>query len=146
MAIANTTPSFGGTTGLSNKDQPGIVVQKMQYTLTAFTGASADQQYLMALPANCAVAFCQLTMIVAGTGVTRLDLGDTGSATRYVNNMATFTLGTQATQALTTMPLYSYTAADKLLLKITTAPTAGVIQVTIGLIDFSSSPAMTTQA
>lgn len=143
MAIRTTTPLYGGTTGLSSKHQPGINLQKITYTLpTTFT--STDQDYLMALPAFTAVTFLQLYVVTAITGTTRIDLGDTGSATRYISNMATFTANFQAVQALTTMPIYSYTAADKLLIKLTTTPTAGVVAITIGLTDFSNDAPMTT--
>lgn len=146
MAIANTTPTVGGTSGLSSKHQNCINKQVFEYDLTTFTGASADQQYLIALPAYTSIAYLQVIVKTACTGVTRLDLGDNGSATRFISNAATFTAGLVLTQAITTMPLITYTTADKLLLKITTAPTAGVLRFVVGLIDCGADSPMTVQA
>lgn len=149
MTIINSTPLRGGTAGFSNQHLGGALVQKFQYDISAFTGATGDQVYLMALPAFTQINWIQAIVVTAvsvGSGP-GISLGDTGSATRYVNAASTLTAGTVLTQAVTTNPLKFYSAADQLLLKIAggTLPGTGLIRFVICLSDCTADAPMTTQ-
>lgn len=145
MAISTTNPIVGGLTGISNKHLP-VCHQKFEYDLSTFTGATADQAYLIAIPAKTILLGLQAELVTATTGVTRFDLGDTSSATLYVNNHATFTAGSVMTQAVTTNPLKYYATADKLLLKITGVPATGTLRFGVTWIDNTRDQPMTVQS
>jgi hypothetical protein len=145
MAISTTSPIYGGTSGVSNKHL-GVAIQKFEYDLSTFTGASADQAYLIAIPAKTILLGLQAELVTATTGVTRFDLGDTSSATLFVSNHATFTAGSVMTQAVTTNPLKYYATADKLLLKITGVPATGTLRFLTLMVDATRDAPMTTQS
>lgn len=119
--------------------------------VTAVALGAADSVVVMTIPANTVLLGVQaIVTIGVDTSTTRIDLGDTGSATRFVNNYTTpYTVGSVLTQALTTNPLKFYTAADQLLLKLTgtyTTSSVGAIRFVIWTMNASPVPISTTQA
>lgn len=146
MAISTTSPIVGGLTGISNKHMP-VCLQKFEYDISTFAGASADQAYLIAIPAKTIILGLQAELVTATASVSRFDLGDTGSATLYVSNAATFTAGYVMTQAVTTNPLKYYATADKLLLKITYSGTlSGTLRFSVLWADNTRDAPMSVQA
>lgn len=151
-ATGYSTPVVGGTTGLSNKHQPGVVVQKYAYDTSTFTGTTGQSLNIMTIPAKTSLVFLQVligatALTLAGTP--SVSVGDSGNTTLYVNAASTFTAGLALTQAVTTNPLKYYASADKLTLTLTgasTFPGVGVIHFTVGFVDNTYDLAMTTQS
>lgn len=119
--------------------------------ITAIALGAADQVVVQTIPANTILVGLQAIVTIGiDTSTTRIDLGDTGSATRFVSNYTTpFTAGSVLTQAVTTNPLKFYTAADQILLKLTgtyTTSSVGAIRFVVYTLDASADAISTTQA
>ena len=169
---STTIPLFGvditGGIGGTAQNPVGITgknlryVQKLQINLatvgtvynpnypSGFTPAASDIYYVTPIPAFVQMDFIQAYNVTTLSGVsapTAINLGDSGSQTRYVNGYSTMTANSVWTQAITTNPLKLYTASDKLLLQLTggTGPYTGTIQLILGYTDCTSDSPMTTQ-
>jgi len=154
------TGATGGPIGIGNSQLPLAVsktvidINKLMNgtnNVAAIALGAADQVVVQQFPANTILVGLQaIITTLVDSSTTRIDLGDGGSATRYVSNYTTpFTVGSVLTQALTTNPLYFYTTADKLLLKLTgtyTTSSQGAIRFVIYTVDASADPIATTQS
>lgn len=148
-ATGYSTPIVGGTTGLSNKHQPGLIIQKYAFDTSTFTGTTTQSLNIMTIPAKTALVF--LSVLIGASALTlagapAVSVGDSGNTTLYVNAASTFTAGLALTQAVTTLPLKYYATADKLTLTLTggsTFPGTGVIHFTAGFVDCGYDLAMT---
>lgn len=148
-ATGLSTPFRGGTTGFSNKHQPGLVVQKIDYDVSLFTGTTTQSINIMTIPAFSTLQSLQVIVVTALTlsGTPTVNVGDTSDRALFVAAASTLTAGTVLTQALTTNPLKFYAAADKLTLSLTGAtifPGTGLIRFVVGLIDCTRDAPMTT--
>ena len=122
MATITTLSRGGDTTVPAGQLQSTVLKLDFVDLIADFTdagGVTTDSVKIMDIPADTFVEVLAIEVIGAsislGAGA-RIDVGDTGSATRYVSNASTVTNGTNLTIAL--IP-YLYTAADTLLVKIT---------------------------
>lgn len=154
------TGATGGPNSVGNLTQTTAVsktvldinkIENGTNNITAIALGAADSVVIQTIPANTILLGLQAIVTIAiDTSTTRIDVGDTGSATRYVSNYTTpFTVGSVLTQAVTTNPLRFYTAADQLLLKLTgtyTTASVGAIRFVIWTLDASADPISTTQS
>jgi hypothetical protein len=150
----------GGPVGVGNSPSPISVAKHVidinkimngTNNIAAVSLGAADQVPVMQFPAGTILLGLQAVISIAiDSSTTRIDLGDGGSATRFVSNYTTpLTLGSVLTQALTTNPLYFYSTADQLLLKLTgtyTTASVGAIRFVIYTMDASADPISTTQS
>lgn len=150
----------GGPISVGNSPQPFAVsktvidinkIENGTNNIAAIALGAADSVVVQTIPANTILIGLQAIVTIGiDTSTTRIDLGDTGSATRYVSNYTTpFTAGSVLTQAVTTNPLRFYTAADQLLLKLTgtyTTASVGAIRFVVYTADASADPISTTQS
>jgi hypothetical protein len=119
--------------------------------IAAISLGAADQVVVQTIPAFTILLGIQAVITtLVDSSTTRIDLGDSSSATLFVNNYTTpFTAGSVLTQATTTNPLKFYTAADQLLLKLTgtyTTSSKGAIRFVVITMDGSADPISTTQS
>jgi hypothetical protein len=124
------------------------VVVKHEIDLAALrniTGfATTDQIALLSVPEDTLVLGLVLENATALTNITRLDLGDGGSGTRFVNNATTLTAGTN--HAIVLDAPYHYATADTIDLTVggTIATATGIIRVVAVLADVSRNTPATS--
>lgn len=121
-----TTLAKGGTSGVAGET---ITVRRWEHEIdiaSAVTAGLATTDYVVVvnIPANTYFTVEQVEVVTAlslGAGA-RIDLGDSGSATVFVNNATTLTAGTDLTIASRTGNASNgavYTSADTLRCKVT---------------------------
>lgn len=154
------TGATGGPASVGNIQLPVAVsktvldinkIENGTNNIAAVALGAADSVVVQSIAANTILLGLQAIVTIGiDASTTRIDLGDTGSATRYVSNYTTpFTAGSVLTQAVTTNPLRFYTAADTLLLKLTgtyTTSSVGAIRFVVITMDASADPISTTQS
>lgn len=154
------TGATGGPNAVGNNPQPltqsnvVIDINKIENgtnNITAVALGAADSVVVMTIPANTVVLGIQAVVTIGiDSSTTRIDLGDTGSATRFVSNYTTpLTAGSVLTQAVTTNPLRFYSTADTLLLKLTgtyTTSSVGAIRFVVWTLNALADPISTTQS
>lgn len=154
------TGATGGPAGLGNTmtgvniSKTVIDINKIENgtnNITAVALGAADSVVVQKFPAGTLLVGLQaIITTTVDTSTTRIDLGDGASATRFVSNYTTpYTAGSVLTQAVTTNPLFFYSTADNLLLKLTgtyTTASAGAIRFVIMTVDASADPISTTQS
>lgn len=119
-----TTLAKGGTanTGISSR-VPQIVTHEMNIASLVSAGLlTTEYAVVLNVPADTAFRLLQVEVVTSlslGAGA-RIDVGDSGSATRFVNNASTLTAGTNLTIANATGSGGEvYTAADTIRLTVT---------------------------
>ena len=111
-------------------------------TLSGF--ASGNGVALLSVPADTLVLGLVLENVTNLTNVTRLDLGDGVSATRFVNNATTLTAGTN--HAIVLDAPYHYATADTIDLAVTgtIASATGTVRIVAILADVSRNAPATS--
>jgi hypothetical protein len=132
-----TTLAIGGTTNTSY-GQTGLEVIKHEIDIKEAVDAGlATTEYVVALniPANTHLYVYQANVVNAlslGAGA-RIDIGDSGSATRFVNNATTLTAGTNLTLAA---GQFFYGTANTVRITVTGGTIAsGKIRLVFGLVN-----------
>jgi hypothetical protein len=148
----------GGPLSVGNSPQPISVsktvidINKLMNgtnNVAAITLASGDSVVVQTIPANTIVLGLQVIVTITDAESSTVSVGDSGSATRYVNAASTLTAGTVLTQALTTNPLHYYAAADTLRIQFNgtyTTSSTGAYRFTIWTLDATADPISTTQS
>ena len=152
------TGATGGPISVGNSPLP-IAVSKTVIDINkilngtnnvaAISLASGDSVVVQTIPANTILLGLQVIVTITDAESSAVSVGDTGSATRYVNGASTLTAGTVLTQATTTNPLHFYSAADTLLIKFTgtyTTSSTGAYRFVVYTMDASADPIATTQS
>lgn len=143
----------GGTVGTSGNGYSKVIVHHEIDIAAAVTAGLLTTEYVVVatIPANTAFRLLQVECvdaIVLGAGA-RIDVGDSGSATQFVNNASTLTAGTDLTLASQIGSTEVYGAANELRMKVTggsLASTTGKIRFVWEQADTSRLAKMTTQS
>jgi hypothetical protein len=95
--------------------------------------SAADYVKLITIPKNTWISKVALNVHTAATvSSSTVNVGDSGSATRYISAADVTTTGFQAAISTTTPLEYFYTAADYLKVTLgSTPPTSGILSVTL---------------
>jgi len=148
----------GGPVSVGNSQLPIAVsktvidINKLENgtnNVSAITLASGDAVVVQQIPANTILLGLQVICTITDTGSSTVSVGDSGSATRYVNAASTPTAGTVLTQATTTNPLRFYSTADTLRLTLNgtyTTASKGAYLFVVYTMDASPDPISTTQS
>jgi hypothetical protein len=138
-----TNLAIGGTVNTSfGQKTPQVVSHEIDIATAIANGLNTTEfVVVLNIPAHTHVQLYNATVVNAlslGSGA-RIDIGDSGSATRFVNNATTLTAGTNLTLAASER---YYATADTLRLTVTGATLAsGLLRFTIGLVDCTRNAA-----
>lgn len=143
-----TTLAIGGTVNTSfGQKTPQTISHEIDIATAVTKGlATTEHVVVINIPAHTHVQVYNATVVNAlslGAGA-RIDIGDSTSDTRFVNNATILTAGTNLTLALGEA---YYATANTLRLKVTGGTIAsGLIRFTIGLVDCTRNTAAVAPA
>jgi hypothetical protein len=130
FAISTYTNTVGGLSGYALVDGNKVFVMQNTYTLsTSSTIANSNTVAMINIPSNTMVVAVELNITTATTnGVTTVDVGDSGSASRYISNADAATINTRPISAASTWDVKS--ANTEIALRFDHAPgQTGVFKV-----------------
>lgn len=139
----------GGTTALpaSESIRSKLLVQRIRFAETTVT--SSDVVSLFNIPAGCLVQGVYLTTVTAQGGAMTVNVGDAGSAVRYLasadinataGTMVAGDASTGSTAGASTLS-YLYAAAGVIQLVTSGTPTIAVIDVKVLVLDLTETGA-----